>query len=128
MSVFFVTFGRWLLCGCSIEDLSLEVRPQQSGRLHHNVWLRAVVNAGPGAAEQWRERLFFCSLHGPFFYLSESGSNEPVRLLREYGGICLFTPGSAASLGRDFPFRTAWRLPAPQVQHKGFDAMAHLGA
>lgn len=59
---------------------------------------------------------------------SESSSNEPVRLLREYWGICLFNPGLAVSLGRDFLFRVAWPLPTPPVQHKGFGAMAQLAA
>lgn len=87
-----------------------------------------MVNAGPGSAEHWRECLFFCSFHGPFFYHSESSSNEPVRILREFWSICLFTPGFVVSLDRDFLFRAAWTLPTPQVQHKGFDAMAWLGA
>ena len=69
-----------------------------------------------------------CSSAVCIFYHSESSSNEPVRLLGEYWGICLFTPGFAVSLGKDFLFRAAWTLPTPQVQHKGFDAMAWLGA
>lgn len=51
-----------------------------------------------------------------------------MRVLREYWSIYQFTPVFAVSLGRDFLFRAAWTLPTPQVQHKGFDAMARLGA
>ena len=85
------------------------------------------VSAGPESAEQWRGCLFFCSLRGPLFYHYESSSNEPVRLLREYRGIYQVTPVFVVRFGTDFLFRAAWTLPTPQVQQKGFDAMAWLG-
>lgn len=74
------------------------------------------------------ECLFLWSFHRSLFYCSECSSNELVKLLREYWGICLFTLGFAVSLGRNFLFRAAWTLQTPWAQHKGFDGLAQLWA
>lgn len=121
-----LTFGRWLVRGCSVQRFSLGVRPQAKQVPASQCLVYSCVNAGPGPAEQWRECLFLWSFHGSLFHHSECSGNEPARLLREYWGICLFTPGFAVSPGRNFFFRAAWTVPAPWVQHQGFDGMREI--